>query len=451
MADESPVVDLSKDLDAQARETRKWMAYYDGRQPLSYLAPELASELDDRIRSVIINWPELVVDALEERLDVEGFRLPGADRGDSQLWEWWQANDLDVESGPGHVEALAAGRSFVIVGAGEGDYPIITVESSEQVTVDVDPRTRQVTAALKQWCDGDSSGDPQYATVYLPDRTEFYVRQGVTGAWEPAAESDVHNLGVVPVVPLVNRGRAMNQLGRSELESVVPLSDAACKIATDMMVGAEFHALPRRWAVGMTEDDFKDPEGRPISRWSKIAGRLWTAEDPQASFGQFPAAELTNFHNTINALAALVASISGLPPHYLGHSGDNPASADAIRSAETRLVKRAERRQRAFGGSWERVMRIAYLIQNGDVPSEMRRLETVWRDASTPTVAQAADAAVKLNQAGIVSKRQTREDLGYTDAQITRMEAEDAQAVDRLLAGDMSALVGPKPVPPQQG
>ena len=53
-------------------------------------------------------------------------------------------------------------------------------------------------------------------------------------------DADVHNLSVVPVVPLVNRSRIIDTDGVSELADVVPLSDAACKIATDMMISAEF-------------------------------------------------------------------------------------------------------------------------------------------------------------------------------------------------------------------
>src|SRR5690606_16792788 len=128
----------------------------------------------------------------------------------------------------------------------------------------------------------------------------------------------------------------------------------------------------------------------------------------------FQAASLSNFHESINQLARLVASVAGLPPHYLGYSTDNPASADAIRSSEARLVKRAERKQRAFGGSWEQVMRLVRRFQSGDWDPRLLRLETVWRDASTPTVAQAADAVAKKHAEGIITTRQAREDLGYT-------------------------------------
>jgi hypothetical protein len=127
----------------------------------------------------------------------------------------------------------------------------------------------------------------------------------------------------------------------------------------------------------------------------------------------------------------LVASIAGLPPHYVGLTTENPPSADAIRSAEMRLVKRAERKQVPFGGAYERAMRQVKRLQDGDWDPKYRRLETIWRDPSTPTVAQKADAAVKLYSTQpkpIVPLRLTREQLGLTQAQITRAEKEDAEA-----------------------
>jgi hypothetical protein len=191
-----------------------------------------------------------------------------------------------------------------------------------------------------------------------------------------------------------------------------------------------------------------------VSAFSRIIGRMWATEKNRREDGadviQFPEASLGNFHETINQLARLVASLAGLPPHFLGFTTDNPASADAIRSSEARLVKRAERKQRAWGGSWERVMRLVLRVRDGEWSDDARSLETLWRDASTPTVAQSADAAVKLHQAGIVPLRPTRERLGFSQAEIARMEELDEQAaqdaMQRIMSGDLAALeAGPKP------
>lgn len=332
------------------------------------------------------------------------------------------------------------------------------MESAQQVTASFDPRDRCLRAAVKSWQDVEAS--TSYATLYLPDSTHFFMRENAYGpqpmgnpydassylasaggSWQEY-DRDEHMLGEVPVVALVNRPRTLTPEGVSELADIVPLSDAACKVATDMMVAAEFHAMPRRWVVGMGADEFSDPDGNPISEWSRIAGRMWAAADANVKMGQFPEANLSNFHDTINALAKLTASTAGLAPHVLGMATDNPASADAIRSAEARLVKRAERRQRAFGGSWEDVMRLAVRIFDGvsDETADMRSLEVIWRDASTPTIAQKADAAVKLHTEGIVPTRQTREDMGYTAAQIARMEADDAQEVRTMTGLDVAGV-----------
>jgi hypothetical protein len=450
--------------DKELSELKTLNSYYEGSQPLSYMAPELQLELQETVRQVVINWPRLVVDSIEERLDVEGFRFPGEADADTELWRIWQANDMDEQSQMGHLDALAMKRSYIVVGENEGDAdtPLITVESALDMFAEFDPRTRRVAAAMKRWQeDGENDKKIEHATLYLPDATVWWVKD--TGKWieDPEQERDDHEIGEVLVEVLPNRPRLKCPGGVSELKDVIPLSDAACKIATDMMVSAEYHATPRRVAFGFGEEDFVDENGRRLSAFSRIIGRMWATEknkkDDGADVIQFPEASLENFHKTLNQLAQLVSSLSGLPPQFLGYSTQNPASADAIRSSETRLVKRAERKQRAWGGSWERVMRLVLLVRDGQLNPDARSLETLWRDAATPTVAQAADASVKLYTAKIVPLRQTRERLNFSQAEIARMEEEDEaaanDAMQRIMAGDLSALdsgVKPptEPVPP---
>lgn len=433
---------LSLAHDAETPQLEMLDRYYEGQQPLSYMHPEILREVGDRIQPVIIAWPQLVVDTVEERLDVEGFRLPDEQEGDKDLWRVWQDNDLDEQSEQGHVDALVMRRSYICVGSNEkdADTPRVTVESPLELFAEPDPRTRQIRAALRRVAEVDSftSMSNRYATLYLPQRTVWYEW---SGSWQEV-DRDEHGLGEVPVVPLVNRprlragrrtanGSLQAQYGRSELQPILPLSDAANKLATDMMLGAEFTAIPLRGFFGLGPGDLEDEKGNKLTALQAILGRLLTLKNTDGKEFQFSAASLSNFHESINTLARMTAAVAGLPPHYLGFTTDNPASADAIRSAESRLVKRAERKQRNFGGSWERAMRLVRRFQEGDWDPRLKRLEVDWRDASTPTVAQKADATLKLFSATprpIITLRQAREDMGYTDVQITRMEAEDRQA-----------------------
>lgn len=445
---------LTKAHDSDLPELRRLDAYYEGKQMLSYMAPELMRELNQRLRQLVINWPRLVVDALEERLDVEGFRFTDDDEADSELWGIWQANDLDEESQLGHVDALALCRSFVIVGANEADpgNPLITVESPLEVYAERDPRTREVVAAVKRWEECEPDKEPvKHATLYLPGLTTWYVKSNGTWVTDPDNRPDETDLDVPPVVPLVNRARVRDRGGVSELADVVPVSDALCKIATDMMVSAEYHAIPRRWAAGLTEEDFVGPDGVKTSSLQARIGAMWLSENPETKFGQFPEAALDNFHKTIDTLARVVSGLTGLPPHFLGYVGGEPISADAIRASEARLIKRAERRQRAFGGSWERVMRLAMQIRDGALPSNAARLETIWRDAATPTLAQTTDAAVKLHAEGLLPDEAAWEMIGMSQTQIARLTAMQDRQADRALGAEFSALVGagrqPQPAP----
>jgi hypothetical protein len=449
---------LARVHEAQKPGLEELNRYYEGQQPLTYIHPDLLEELGDQLKQVVINWPRLVVDAIEERLDVEGFRYADDETAAEDLWKIWQANGMDEATQQGHVDALTMRRAFLVAGTNERDpaTPLVTVESPLQMVVDWDPRTRTVRSALKRYHEQDpitAAVTEQCATLYVQGVTHFY-KQTSPGSWQET-DRDEHGLEVPPVVPIVNRPRLLKPGGVSELADVIPLSDAACKIATDMMVSAEYHAMPRRVAFGVGEEDFQDEDGNAVSMWSRIAGRMWAtsknrktgADGDGADVIQFPEAQLSNFHNTLNQLARLTASLSGMPPHFLGLATDSPPSADAIRSSETRLVKRAERKQRAWGGSYEDAMRLVLRIRDGEWDPRAQSLETLWRNPATPTFAQMADASVKLVQVGILPIEQAREDLGYTAAQRQRMRQMDGDALDRALSGDLAAEYGPKPAP----
>ncbi|MBM7771228.1 hypothetical protein JOD54_001432 [Actinokineospora baliensis] len=400
---------LRQRLSTHSSWLRRSDAYYDGVQRLAALGLGLPPEM--RRLQVIVNWPRLVVDSLEERLDLEGFRLAGAAETDERLWSWWQANNLDDESGLAHLEALITGRAYITVGPGDdgSDTPVITPESARSMITDVDPRTRAVRSALRLYT--SRYGGELAATLYLPDRTVFYER-GRSG-WK-VTDTIAHKLGVVPVVPIINRSRISDRHGRSEMADVIGLTDAACRTLTNLQGAQELLAVPQRYVLGATRADFVNEAGEPIPAWEAYIGRILALGNEDAKVGQFSSADLRNFTEVINAYARIVAALSGMPPHFLGLSTDNPASADAIRSAETRLVKRAERRARAFGAAWEQAMRLGMLITDGTVPSRAARLESIWRDPATPTYAAKADAVAKLVAAGILPVSVAWEELGYS-------------------------------------
>ncbi|MCA1185716.1 phage portal protein [Saccharopolyspora sp. 6T] len=429
----------------QAENAAAWWPYYENSQPLHYVA-RILREQEDAFPPLLIDWAELVTDALEERLDVEWFRLGDDEAASDDLERVWQANDLDEESGQAHLAALVTGESYVMVGPGD-DVPLVTVETAEEVAVEIDPRTRQVVAALKIWRDDWVRPTEEHAVLYLPGRmVEFEKGQPFHSeslGWYESAVIEQRS-SLVPIFPMFNRrrrGRANGERGRSDLVALKPIVDGANQTATNMMAAIEHHAVGRKWALNVDPGDFEDENGKKIPAWKAAMGAVWALppfrqtrpgeQVPQPSVGQFNASDLRNFHDSLKQLAQISASLYGLPPHFMGFTSENPASADAIRAAESRLIKRAERRQRTFGGTWEQAMRAAWAMLGND-PKTAVALETVWRDPATPTKASMIDAAVKAVGGPLIDVEQGREDAGYTRGQQQRMAERDAQRRQRV-------------------
>ena len=358
MTDNPLLTSLLQRLDEPAARYHELDLYYRGEQPLAFLAPEAKAALGERFGRMASNIPRLAVTALAERLRVTGFSGDAAD-----VWPDWIRNDLDQLSGVAHREAVLLGDSFVIVWADTFGRPKVTVESAKQVTVQLDPGTRQVTAAVKRW-ETKTTTD---AVLYEPDLiTRYRANQtGATTQGYNTVEQLANPLGVVPVVALRNSDRILNHRGVSEIEDLKPLVDGLNKVLADMMVTSEYVGRPRRWATGieLTEEPVLDADGNmtidadgnpvtvevnPIPE----GNRAMISESDQARFGQLEAANLAGYEASVRVLLAQIMAVSTLPGHYVGILTDNPASADALRAAEASLTTRAEARQATFGRSW---------------------------------------------------------------------------------------------------
>ena len=399
--------------------------YYNGTHRLAQMGLAVPPSL--RSFETAVNWPRLTVDALEARLDVKTFYMPDGRRADAVI-EGWAFNNLDSESSLAHIDALVYGRAFVVVGSNADDpaHPLVTVESPREITVDVDPRTRRITRALRVYGVNERTGQPEHATLYEPDRTTWFYR-GPGEKWHETGRDD-HRLGRVPIVMLVNRRRAGDFRGVSEMADVLGLTDAAARTLTNLQVAGETHAIPARWVSGVAKGDFVDAQGNPIPVWESYFTAMSATGNKDAKFGQFSASDLKNFHDTVNHYAGLVAAVTKMPHAYLGLTTAQSPSADAIRSAEAPHVKLAERKQRAFGDAWAWVAALYERFRTGSWENG-NAMRTEWHDAATPTVAARADAIVKLTGGKpVLSVEGAWDEMGWSEArketERSRIEAE---------------------------
>lgn len=422
---------------ADAPEFEELNAYYDGDQVIRMLGIDLPPSMNG-LRTAV-NWPRLTTDAVAERQIVRGFRVGASEDLDARMWEWWTQNNLEVESRLLHLEALVNRRGYIVVGlADDRRSPLITVESRRNMHVTIDSRTRQLSRAVRLW-DPDEFNQPQRATVYEPNSTSYYEFTG--SAWKSVSSAN-HQLGRVPVVPMTNRSRIDDRDGRSEMHDIIPLADAACRNLTLVQGAQELLALPQTYVFGADQSDFKDAvTGEMVGKWQAYLARLRAVASEKGDVKQVAGADLRNFTEVLNYYGRQVAALSGLPPHFLGMSSENPPSADAIRSSESRLVMRVRDRNLAFGGAWEEAMRLAFLWVDGSLPAEADRIETVYASPETPTFSAKADAVTKLVNAGIMPPQAALEELGYSQEQRERWDMMRSDEPLSLLA--RSAVQGP--------
>ncbi|TXI63084.1 phage portal protein [Mycolicibacterium mageritense] len=400
--------------------------YYTGNQPLAFLSPESKTALGNRFGRMASNLPRLAVTALAERLRIIGF-------SDEKLWAEWLRNDMDQLSGVAHREALLLGDSFVIVWADLAGRPNVTVESAKQIAVQRDPGTREIIAAVKRW----ETETTTEAVLYLPDTITRYSANSVGATLGFQTVKEIPNpLGVVPLVDLRNSDRILDDYGSSEIEDMMPLVDGLNKSLVDMMTTSEYVGRPRRWATGieLEERPVIDSEGNPVlddddqpvvETVNPIpeGNRAMIAENHEAKFGQLASADLGGYEASVNVLLGQIMAVSTLPAHYVGIFTDNPASADALRASEASLTARAEARQQTFGRAWEQVAKLMLAVRDRTDPRQISDVSVKWADAATRSVAQEADATVKLFQSGLLPRDYALKKLGFSDLEIAEIRA----------------------------
>jgi Phage portal protein, SPP1 Gp6-like len=261
-------------------------------------------------------------------------------------------------------------------------------------------------------------------------------QQGAVANGFKTVEELANPLAVVPVVNLRNTDRIIGDWGSSEIEDLKSLCDALNKSLADMMVTSEYVGRPRRFATGIElseapvlDDDGNpvlDGAGQPVMREVNPipeGHRAMISENDAAKFGQLAAADLAGYEASVRIILGQIQAVSTLPSAYLGVMSDQPQSADALRASESSLVARAEARQATFGRAWEQVARLMVAVRDGRDPNLIDDIRVQWADAATRSVAQEADATVKLYAAGLLPASYALGKLGYSDDEVAKIAA----------------------------
>jgi len=454
------VARLYKQLVARRGLVDFYNDYYIGEHPLPWLAPQARDEFRRILKMTRSNYMGLVCDASAERAQIEGFRLgPDEDSADRDTWRIWQANNLDADSDMGILESLISGQSYTLVAPNPTDQatPHIWIEHASQAIVEYQPGSnRRVRAAgLKVW--DDDWTQEIHATLYLPSQIfKFKAPRPRSGAapsnpeWVPRevpgeAWPAVNPLGVVSLIEIPNNPRLLTG-GVSELSDVTDVQDRINKTIADRLITQDYGAFPQKWAVAWpNEDDDGNPNTIDIGR-----NRMVTTEVQETKFGQWDAAPLDPYSAAKREDVKDIASRTRTPAQYLLGELNN-VNGETLKASESGLVSKVRQRMRSWAEGYEETMRLARRAAGLDA-SSAAAMETIWRNPEFRTEAELTDAVVKRVQAGISSLRQGREDVGYTQTQIERMEQDDREAavdplLERALRETADAPVGSGPLP----
>ncbi|ALA48122.1 portal protein [Mycobacterium phage Phlei] len=454
---------LLSDFQNATKDLESNTAYYEAERRPEGVGVTVPREMQKLLAHV--GYPRLYVDSIAERQEVEGFRIGDDEESDEELRQWWEANNLDIEAQLGFTESYVHGTSYITISRPDPqvdlnwdpNIPIIRFEPPTRMYAEIDPRIGKVSKAIRAVYDSEGN-EVQAATLYTLNLTQGWFKDE-EGEWVDWFV-DNHGLGVVPVVPMPNRTRLSDLYGQSEITPEIrSMTDAAARILMLMQATAELMGVPQRLLFGVKPDEIGvNPETGEVL-YDAYISRILAFEDAEGKIQQFSAAELSNFTTALDNIAKQVAAYTGLPPQYLSASSENPPSAEAIRAVESRLIKKVERKNLIFGGALEEAMRIAYrMMKGGDVPPDMLRMETIWRDPSTPTYAAKADAASKLyaNGNGVIPRERARKDMGYSVVEreeMRRWDEEEAAMglglVNTFVSQDptVPGSPSPKPVP----
>jgi hypothetical protein len=402
--------------------SKDFSKYYQGdQQKLAFSQMRYKAAFSSVFEQWRDNFCGMIVDATNERLNVDSFRIPGEEGTDKDARVFWQRSSMDAYSNSVHLEALIQGKAYAVVWADKDGEPTITPVSSDNMAVCYKAGSLWELEAAARF-EMDSWGRQQ-VTLW----TEEYVYEVAYGTleWDRGTRQP-NPMRVVPVVPFENRSRLVGE-PFSDLANVIPIQDAINKTVMDALTASEFAAFPQRFVTGLEIQE--DANGNPIEPFNVGHDKLLQAEAPDAKFGSFAAADLKNYVTLVDMLVQHLASVSRVPSHYFLVNSSGTISGEAIISAEAGLVAKVRERMLHFGESWERIIRLCFAVK-GDKRKDAFEMETRWRDPEYRTEAQHIDALLKLKQLNVPEEVLWSE-AGFTAAQIDsfrEMRKDDAKA-----------------------
>jgi hypothetical protein len=430
-------------------------SYYTGTANIPAPATKATRQAYSRLMGMArMNWAELVVEAVRERMQPQAFRTgaDGDENGDAEAWRLWQANSLDADSGLVHRASLGLGCGYVIVGGVDDEIgaPLITPEDPRQVVVECDPaHRRKVLAALKLYHD-DVLGR-WVAYLYLASRVggnavvlqavgpgEMGGFQGGLTDWDWLGDPQVLPTRSVPVVAFPNQANLMGT-PVAEFERHLGLLDRIQYSVLNRLEIMTLQAFRQRMIKGVPD---KDENGEQIDYSDIFASdpaALWVAPET-ATMWESGVVDLGPIRQAIRDDVMDLAATTRTPLFYLTPDASN-GSAEGASLAREGLVFKTQDRLTQAGEAWEQVMALAFEFAGDPQRASRRDMEIVWASPERFSLSERYDAASKAQAAGVPWRTVMSSVLQYSPQEVDRMAADRVD--DALLLASAVPAGGP--------
>ena len=474
-----------QDLASLIEEYDKFRSYYEGEQELVF-GKALFQELfgTEAFKDFRSNWCGVVVDALTDRLEVEGIILEEQGGEDSEaetpsdsstaatdLWNIFRNNDIDEQQEDLHEGFAVEGRAYAIVWPDTELRARLDWQPAQNVIVRYsDDDWRLPVFALKRWITED--GDTR-VTVYTPEFVYKYIESHepqspsiIRSTTSPTLPGQTLNpltvrgepwplpnpLGVVPVVEFNNRKG-------SELRDMVPLQDAINYLAITSLGASAFAAFPQ-WVMNTASTP-------PTGGWKNTPAQVWTvphvldAEGKPMPFhmGQFQAGSVTQYRDLVEMFLQHAALTSKTPVRMFfqsdrGGRGDAP-SGDSLIIDDEPLLDKVEKRQVRLGNGYMKVARLINKAANLGLVDNFRG-EILWKDPRAKHRASLLGEAKQMFDIGIPIKfiirklALTPDEVTMLDEMIDTQKAEEEAQAEKEFS-QQKELQAAKPAPSSGG
>jgi hypothetical protein len=369
--------------------------YYDSEQSFKDLGLTLPPQL--RNAKFYLGWATQAVRAAATRSRFEGLRLPGSE-DPFELGEILWANRFPLELSQGIVSAYKHGMSLATVAkgvAGEAEVQI-QMHSAESSAAIWDRRARRVASALTI---SDMNEDrPSEFIVYLPSVVLRCSKKD--GAW--TAERIENKIGRTLAVPLTYDPQLGKPFGRSRITNpVMALTDMAVRAYVRMEGNAEFYSSPQLAIEGIDPDAFENvgEERKFKLAMDRLIALTRDADGNAPSIKQLQQATMTPHSDMLRTVASAFSGETGIPLAELGILHDNPSSAEAMLTAERKLMLEVgNQNDVVLGEAVTQIAVLAVMVRDGltEAPADAWRLSARFADPEFRSTSANADAYVKL-------------------------------------------------------